>query len=194
MKNISKRFISVLLSFAFIAVALAIYVNFIKPVYADIKKDQAELAALTQKNKNSKEVFDKLKVVLNELKQSSDLQNRVSMTLPLEPNASDSLNQITAVALANGLTVSSIDISDAPIVPTPGVKTGTVSLVKSMGVLRNTVRVSGSYAQVRAFLQGVESSVRLSSIKSLKIGKVSTPTNQDVFSVNVEIETYYQAN
>lgn len=194
MKNISKRFISVLLSFAFIAVAMVVYINFIKPVYADIKKDQAELAVLTQKNKNSKEVFDKLKVVLGELKQSSDLQNRVSMTLPLDPNASDSLNQVTAVALANGLTVSSIDIADAPIVPTAGVKTGTVSLVKSTGVLRNTVRASGSYAQVRSFLQGIESSVRLSSIKSLKVGKISTPTNPDVFSVNVEIETYYQTN
>lgn len=194
MKNISKRFLSVLLSFAFIAVAMIVYVNFIKPAYVGIKEDQAKLAALTQKNQESKEVFDKLKVVLDELKKSSDLQNRISMTLPLDPNTSDSLNQITAVAFANELSVASIDISDAPIVPTAGVKAGTVSLVKGTGVLRNSIRATGNYAQVRAFLKGIESSVRLSSIKSLKIGKSGASTNSDIFSVNVEIETYYQAN
>lgn len=194
MGYLSKRFISVLLSFTFIAIALVVYINFIKPTYASIKEDQARLAALRQKNHENGEVFGKLKAVLAELKKSSDLQNRISMTLPLDPNTADSMNQITAVAISNGLTVASIDVVDAPIIPTTGVKAGTVSLIKGTGVLRNSVRVAGNYGQVRAFLQGVESGVRLSSIKSLKIGRVASAANPDTFSVTVEIETYYQVN
>lgn len=194
MRYLSKRFISVLLSFTFIAIALVVYINLIKPTYKSIKEDQARLEALTQKNDENTEVFNKLKAVLAELKKSSDLQNRISMTLPLDPNAADSMNQITAVAISNGLTVASIDIADAPNIPTSGVKAGTVSLVKSTGVLRNTIRATGSYTQVRDFLQGIESGVRLSSIKSLKIGKASAGTNQDSFSVTVDIETFYQTN
>ncbi|AKM78194.1 MAG: hypothetical protein UY31_C0013G0003 [Candidatus Wolfebacteria bacterium GW2011_GWE1_48_7] len=194
MKYLSKRFISVLLSFTFIAIAMVIYVNLIKPVYANIKEDQAELSALRQKNHEYTEVFGKLKAILDELKKSSNLQDRISMTLPLDPNASDSMNQITAVAIANGLSVASIDIASAPIIPTAGVKAGTVSLIKSTGVLKNTVKASGSYAQIRAFLQGIESGVRLSSIKSLKISKVGVSNTLDQFSVAAEIETYYQVN
>lgn len=194
MKYLSKRFISVLLSFAFIAIAMVLYINFIKPTYANIKADQGKLAAVKQKNQEYKEVFGKLKAVLDELKKSSDLQDRISMTFPLEANAADSMNQITAVAIANGLTVTSVDIAEAPVVPVLGVKPGAVSLVKGTGVLRTSIRASGSYAQLRAFLQGIESGVRISSIGSIKISKVIAAANPDTFTATVEVETYYQVN
>lgn len=194
MKYLSKRFISILLSFTFIAIAMVVYINFIKPVYADIKSDQAQLESIRQKNHENSEVFGKLKAVLTELKKSSDLQDRISMTLPLEPNAADSMNQVTAVAVSTGLVVSSIDIVEAPIIPVPGVKAGTASLVKSTGVLRNTLKATGTYPQLKGFLQGIESGVRLSSIKSVKVGKANSVTNPDLLAITVEIETFYQTN
>lgn len=194
MKYLSRRFISILLSFFFIAVSLIVYINFIKPTYAEIKADQGKLAAERQKNQEYKEVFGRLKAVLDELKKSSDLQNRISMTLPLNANAADSMNQITAVAIANGLTVAAIEIVEAPVIPAASVKPGTISLIKGIGVLRNNIRLSGSYAQVRAFLRGVESGVRLSSVRSVKIDKAIATANPDLFNIIVEIETYYQVN
>lgn len=194
MKYLSKRFISVLLSFTFIAMAMVAYINFIKPVYAEIKLEQAELAASRQKNDEYSEVFGRLKAILAELKKSEDLQNRISMTLPTEANTADSMNQLTAVAVSSGLTVSSIDISEAPIIPAPGAKAGTVSLIKGTGVLRNSLKATGTYSQLRAFLRGVESGVRLSSVKSVKVTKSLPNANVDTLSIIVEVETYYQVN
>lgn len=177
----------------FFAGALVLYISFIKPVYREIKIDQGKLAAEEQKGREYKEVFGKLKQTLASLKQSTDLQNRISIAFPLTANVGDSMNQITAIALANGLTIGSIDISDAPTVPAAPVKPGTVSLVKGIGVLRNTVRVSGGYAQIRAFLQSIESGVRISSIKGVKFDK--TPgVPGDTINATVEIETFYQVN
>jgi Tfp pilus assembly protein PilO len=194
MKYLSKRFISILLSFTFIAIALVLYVNFIKPAYADIKKDQGKLNAITSKNQEYKDVFGKLKGVLDELKKSPDLQNRVSMVLPLSANTPDSLNQITSIASANGLTISSAELIEAPAIPTPIDASGSASIVKGIGVIRNNIRISGTYAQIKSFLQGVESGVRISSIKSMRIDRSSTITNTDSYAVALEVETYYQAN
>lgn len=193
MKYLSKRFISILLSFVFFAGALVLYINFIKPTYQEIKVDQGKLAAMQQKGMEYKGVFGKLKQVLASIKQSPDLQNRISIAFPLNSNVGDSMNQITAVALANGLTITSIDINDAPVIPATTAKPGAVSLIKGVGVLRNTIRVGGSYAQIRTFLQGVESGVRISSIKAVKFDKVPNVPG-DVINATVEIETYYQIN
>lgn len=195
MRYLSKRFISILLSFTFVAISLVLYVNFIKPTYSDIKTDQGRLVALEEKNQQYKDVFIKLKGTLEDLKKSPDLQNRVSMVFPLSANTSDSLNQLTSIASANGLVISNVDVVEAPIVPAVNTgKVGTVSIIKGVGVLKNTIRVSGSYEQVKAFLQGVESGVRISSIHSLKITKNANLTNQNTFSATLEVETYYQAN
>lgn len=193
MKYLSKRFISILLSFVFFAGALVLYVNFIKPVYQEIKSDQGKLAAMQQKSMEYKEVFGKLKQVLASIKQSPDLQSRISIAFPLSSNVGNSMNQITAVALANGLAITSIDISDAPVIPAVAAEPGAVTLVKGVGVLRNAIRVSGSYAQIRTFLQGVESGVRISSIKAVKFDKAPNIPG-DVINATVEIETYYQIN
>lgn len=194
MKYLSKRFISILLSFVFIAAAMVVYINFIKPTYATIKADQGKLAAEEQKNQEYKDIFNKLTNVHKSLQQAPDLQGRISMALPMQANAADSMNQITAIAMANGLRVVSVDITEAPIIPAVTVKPGAVSLVKSIGVLRNSVRVSGSYSELRAFLQGIESGVRISSLKSMRIDKMVAATNPDMFDAALEIETYYQVN
>lgn len=192
MRYLSKRFISILLSFTFIAMSLVLYINFIKPTYADIKVDQGRLAALNGQTQAYKEIFGKLKGISEELKRSPDLQNRVSMALPLSTNASDSLNQISSIASANGLSIISVDLIESPILPTVTGKSQVASIVKGIGVLKNNIKVAGSYSQLRSFLQGVESEVRISSLKTLRIDRNINPSNQDTFTITLEIETYYQ--
>lgn len=194
MRYLSKRFISILLSFAFIAIALVLYINFIKPTYADIKTDQGRLAAINESNQQYKDIFGKLKGVSDDLNKSPDLQNRVSMTLPLSPNAPDSLNQMTSIASANGLSIVSIDLAEAPVIPAVNAKPDSASIIKGIGVLKNNIRVTGSYAQIKSFLQGIESGVRISNIRSVKIDRVANAASQDSFTVTFEVETYYQVN
>jgi Tfp pilus assembly protein PilO len=183
-----------LLAFAFIAIALVLYINFIKPTYANIKADQGRLAALIKRNSEHADIFGKLKDVSGELRKSPDLQNRASMALPLSANTADSLNQIVSIASANGLSITSVDVVEAPVVPAPIGKSDTSSIMKGTGVLKNNIRVTGSYAQIKAFLQGVESGVRISSIRSFKIDRALNVTNPDSFNGMLEIETYYQTS
>lgn len=181
-----------MLSFTFIAMSLVLYINFIKPTYADIKVDQGRLAAINDKNQTYKDIFGKLKGISDELKKSSDLQDRVSMALPLTANTSDSVNQLTSIASANGLAITSIDLIESPILPSTAGKSDAASIVKGTGVLKNNLRLVGSYAQIKSFLRGVESGVRVSSIKTFKIDRVLNAPNPDTFNIALEIETYYQ--
>lgn len=190
MKYLSKRFASILLSFTFFAASIILYVNFINPTYANIKIEQGKLAAAQQKNTEYTSVFTRLKQVSSAVQQAPELQNRVSMAFPLESNVADSMNQISAIALANGLNITSIDITGAPIIPTASGKVVASSLVKGVSVLKNTVRLNGTYPQLKGFLQGIETGVRIASIRSVKIDK--TANLPDVVSIALEIETYYQ--
>lgn len=194
MKYLSKRFASILLSFTFFALALVLYVNFISPSYDNIKVGQGKLIAARQRNVEYTDIFNRLKQASLSFQQSPEVQNRVSMAFPLTPNVPDSMNQLSVIASANGLSVTSVDITTAPVVPSSAGKAGGSSLIKGVGVLKNTIRLTGTYEQLRAFLQGVETGVRIASISSIKIDKAANPIVPDTLGMTVEVETYYQVN
>ncbi|EKD24188.1 MAG: hypothetical protein ACD_81C00088G0002 [uncultured bacterium] len=193
MKYLSKRFASILLSFAFFAASLVVYANLIQPTYDNIKVEQGKLIAAQQKNSEYTNVFTRLKQVSTNFQQSPELQNRVSMAFPLDANVSDSMNQISAVALANGLTIASIDITSAPVIPTVTKKAGDISFIKGTGVLKNAIVVAGTYEEIKAFLQGVETGVRIANIKLVRLTRSANPATPEIINASVEIETYYQA-
>jgi len=194
MKYLSKRFASILLSFTFFAFALVLYANFIGPAYDTIKVEQGKLIAARQKNAEYTSIFTRLKQASSEFQQSSEVQNRVSMALPLAANVPDSMNQLSVIAAANGLTITSIDIVNAPVVPSIAGKAGESSLIKGVGVLKNSIRLTGTYDQLKSFLQGVETGVRIASISSVKIDKIANPITPGTLGITVEVETYYQIN
>lgn len=194
MKYLSKRFASILLSFVFFVLALFLYNSFIRPTYDTIKIEQGKLIAARQKNAQYADVFARLREASSMVQQSSDVQARVSMAFPLETNIPDSMNQLSVIALANGLAITSIDIAHAPIVSSVAGKTGASSLIKGIGVLKNSIRLTGTYEQLKAFLQGVETSVRIASITSMKIDKIANPVVPGTMNITVEVETYYQVN
>lgn len=194
MKYLSKRFASILLSFTFFAFSLVLYANFISPTYATIKVEQGKLITARQKNVDYTNIFTRLKKASSVFQQSPEMRDRISMAFPLTANIPNSMNQLSVIASANGLSIVSIDITSAPIVPSFSVKTGQSSLVKGVGVLKNSIRLSGTYEQLRAFLQGVETGVRIASISSVKIDKVPNPIVPGLLNITVEVETYYQIN
>lgn len=194
MKYLSKRFASILLSFVFFVLALFLYNSFIRPTYDTIKIEQGKLIAARQKNAQYADVFARLREASSMVQQSADVQARVSMAFPLETNIPDSMNQLSVIALANGLAITSIDIAHAPIVSSVAGKTGASSLIKGIGVLKNSIRLTGTYEQLKAFLQGVETSVRIASITSMKIDKIANPVVPGTMNITVEVETYYQVN
>ncbi|OGM93217.1 hypothetical protein A2333_03115 [Candidatus Wolfebacteria bacterium RIFOXYB2_FULL_49_7] len=194
MKYLSKRFASILLSFTFFAFALILYANFIGPAYDTIKVEQGKLIAARQRNAEYTSIFTRLKQASSEFRQSSEVQNRVSMALPLSANVPDSMNQLSVIAAANGLTIVSIDIVNAPVVPSSAGKAGESSLVKGIGVLKNSIRMTGTYEQMQSFLQGIETGVRIASISSVKVDRIANPATPGIIGITVEAETYYQLN
>lgn len=194
MKYLSKRFASILLSFTFFAFSLVLYANFISPTYSTIKVEQGKLIAARQKNAEYTNIFTRLKQASSIFQRSPEMRDRISMAFPLAANIPNSMNQLSVIASANGLSVVSIDITSAPIVPSSSAKAGQSSLVKGVGVLKNSIRLSGTYEQLRAFLQGVETGVRIASISSVKIDKVPNPIIPGLLNITVEVETYYQIN
>lgn len=194
MKYLSKRFASILLSFTFFALALVLYANFISPAYDNIKIEQGKLIAARQKNAEYTSIFTRLKQASSVFEQSPEAQNRISMAFPLSANVPDSMNQLSAIASANGLSIVSIDIASAPVVPSAASRAGETSLIKGIGVLKNSLRLTGTYEQLRAFVQGVETSVRIASITSVKVDRIANPLTPGIMGITVEIETYYQVN
>jgi len=192
MKYLTKRFISILLAFSFFATALVLYANFISPTYDRIKVEQGKLAVARETNAEYTDIFTRLRQASSAVQQSSELQGRVSMALPVSANMPASMNQLSVIAVANGLTIASLDIASAPVISTAGTPFAGSSLIKGVGVLKNSIRLAGTYEQLRSFLQGVETSVRIASISSVKIDRVANPTAPGVMNITVEVETYYQ--
>lgn len=187
MKASTKRFLSIIVSGIFIIGSLVVYANFIRPAYADIQQLRGELSAKTGLLNNQSQAITKFQNLLVEQQSSSKLQERISLVLPPKENVSDIMNQLQAIASANGVSVQSVGLEYLPI---KQAKKNT-DVVKGLGSLRLTMKIFGSYEAFKNFIGSLETNVRVMDVNTLKVEHAGRP-DQNLFTYNLTVDTYYQ--
>ncbi len=185
MKHSLKRFSAIIIALAFIVGAIIIYSNFIKPTYDGIKMKQGELAKKESVIKEQKEIFGKFQKIFSTYQNYGDVSKNISLALPLNPNVSEEVFQLSSLALLNKLDFQSIDTKELAITPSAS------QLIKSKGTLRSNIKLTGGYESFKAYLDNLETNIRILSINSLRVEKMTNVS--DLFNYNLEVDVYYQA-
>ena len=179
MSSSTKRSTSVLLSLLFLVGALAVYANFVRPEFKEVQQLRAMLAAKTQLLENQKTIIAQIQNLLDQFKGAVQLQQTVSMALPTNEDAAAIVQQINAIANANGLVVQAFGLNPLALSPT------------KLGSVRGTLRLIGAYDGIKKFLQSLETNVRVMDLVSLRLEQGSK-ANQDVYAYTVVFNAYYQ--
>lgn len=185
MKSSTKRFLSILLAILFFVASLFVYSSLIRPAYSEIHNLRAEIAGRLDFISKNEAVIQRVKNLLSEYQNVAEIQQTTSLSLPLEQNIAQGVNQISALAGFNNLILESLSVQQLAIKPSaqPG-------LIKGVGVLRYSFRLGGAYADFKSFLQAVETNISLMDLVDLKIEQAAKDNN---LFYTANIDTYYQA-
>ena len=175
---------TILISGLLFLAALFVYANFIKPTYSDIKALQAEEQEKQSQKDQYQSISDHTQSLISTYQNYADLQKNIALSFPTDPSTPSILNQINGIAVQSGITVKSINGRELAINPSDS------SFIGGKGTVRMNLTVSGSYEGFRAFLDKLESNVRIFDVNSISLDK--SGNNSDNFDFNLEVDAYYQ--
>jgi Tfp pilus assembly protein PilO len=177
--------------------ALVVFFNLIQPAYRESQEIKGQILTKENALKNEQSAATQVQNLLDQYRGDQSPQIAVSSALPPENDQAQVVHQIQSLAGANRLGVQSVSVSQPaakPLARTSGsAATQESSLVKPVGVISAQIRVTGSYANFKAFLASIETNIRVTDISSLVISPVGLP-NQDFYNFDLILSTYYQSS
>lgn len=189
MKTSIKRTTSLLASVILLVGAIAAYSAFIKPEYLTIVELRGRISAARSALAEQRTAIGQVQDLLNQYRGSAQIREAVSLALPLAEEVPSILNQIQALAQANGLSIGVFNVQTLATRPAVSAR-GAASAVRDVGVLQMTVKLSGVYEGFKNFLQGLETNIRLMDVAALKVEPAARGSSVSSFTLTVN--AYYQ--
>lgn len=189
-----------ILSLLLVVAALVMYFDLLTPAYASLQTEKGQELSEQQLLTNEKQIVTQVQGLVSEYQSQTQEAQTVSMALPTGEDLSGALNQIYGLADANTINVQSISISVQAVAPAAIVAPVTdqiesaaagAAIVKPLGTISFDLGASGSYENLNAFLESLETNLRLFDVQSITLAKTGG-TNQDNFQYGITVTTYYQ--
>jgi len=204
MKQSSKRFTSMIITVACLVAALIVFFDLLEPAYGDLEAEKGKQVSDAQFLASEQQIVTQAKNLLTQYQNETSAQANLALAMPSGPDVAGALAQIYGIASANGLSIGGINVTaptiqlQAPQSTTPGAPLTAAQLVKPVGTLTFQIIATGSYESMKAFLQAIESNLRIFDTTNFALQP--TPStgakgvfNADMFTYNVTITTYYQS-
>lgn len=185
MNQSTKRLIFIFSAFILLTGALVVVFQFIFPAYQKIQKSRGKLSAEVNLLIEQKNAFQQVQKLSREYKGMKNLENSLSIILPLKPNLAEYLNQYAGLAKATGVNIQSLAQNKL------GIKMSEKTLAKGLGRIRFKIKILGFYNNLKKFTEAVETNVHLSDVQSFKIEPVTAKGK--LYLLNLEVDNYYQA-
>lgn len=199
MKPSTKRLVSFTAAFLMVIAALVVFFSLVRPAYRDSQEVKGRVLSKENALKNEQSAATQVQNLLNQYHGDQSPQIAVSNALPPSNDQAQVVHQLQALASLNRLAVQSLAVSQPGAKPLAGQAAGSrarteeATLVKPVGIINAQIRVTGPYASFKAFLQSVETNIRVTDISSLVISPVGT-ANQDFYSFDLTLSAYYQSS
>lgn len=119
----------------------------------------------------------------------NDLQ-KLSLTVPIEPQIAELLVQLEDIARRNGLAVDDVQFDLPAQAGIPAKDSLLKSSEKGMGIVKAIIKMEGDYKNFKNFTADVEKNIRLMDITSVSLNV----GGEGLMKFETKISTYYQNN
>lgn len=190
MKQATKRFLSLIISFSLFVVTLIIYFSLIVPANNDGQAVKAEMISRQNFINSQKSAINQVKNLIASYKGEGQLQEVVSSILPFSGDLAGSFAQVNGLSQANHLLLNTF-IAGTPVeLPSAGDKSSQLQ-IKGYGSSDFQLQITGTYEDFKSFIANMETNIRVFDIKKIDIQPAGKP-NQDLYNYNLTVATYYQ--
>lgn len=184
MSQSTKRSYGVMASLLLIVGVGVIFFSLIVPKSSDIQALRGERLALKEAVQEEREAVEAVQALLNEYVSISDLQNNLSLSLPIEEEVPNIVNQLQGIAKLSGVVIESVSLQRLPIKPS---RSG--NLVTPVGTMEITMSLKSPYESLKLYLEGIETNIRIMDVVSINIEGGAT---SEILSYTLVVKTYYQ--
>lgn len=173
-----------------VVVTALFYWFIVQPKQASLKVLNEGLNKLQQEDKSLSADLDKMNSLIRSLKNNPDKIAKLNEALPLDGKTPDVYLLITELARSSGVTVGDINVSGR----SNDIVAGNQALIehpfsakRELQTLAVKVYVIGTYEQLKAFLQKLESNARVMDIVSLDM----SATQNGLLALDLNLNTYF---
>ena len=161
-------------------VTLVVYGNLIQPEISAASDKQSLVASKQNLYDSQKTVVSQVTKLIGQFQNAAQLQQTVSLAMPVGQGVTQALSQWQAIAEANQVTLQSLNIKP------PTLATGKKDpFLKRAGNFEEDATVVGTYSGLKAFLNSLETSTRITNVSSFDIKPYVTSDGGSVGSGNV---------
>ncbi|HVO28539.1 MAG TPA: hypothetical protein VMT81_00970 [Candidatus Paceibacterota bacterium] len=207
MTQSSKRLASIVVALLLVAGALVFLFELIQPEYAGMEAIKGKIESEQELLASEQQAVAQAQQLLTQFQNESQSENSVSLAVPNGEDLAGALAQIYGLAANSNITIQSVGIStpvlQAPSAPAGG--TAATSIVKPLADIAFTVSATGSYEDLKNFLSGLETNIRILDVAGISINPLSEAApaagakagsggSGDLFSYSLNIHAYYQTN
>jgi hypothetical protein len=206
MKQSSKRLISIFGSLLLVVVALVVFFDVVQPEYGVIAQVKGQIAAENNLLQTESSTVGAAQKIIAAYKGQTGGQGTIDLAMPTTQDIAGGAAQIYGLAQNSGLAIQSLAISPPTVSqPSSPVAGGaSAATTKPVGTFSFQIAANGSYESLKNFLSGLETNIRIFDLKGLTVtpeqvtqgasGGRNPVGNQDFFTYNLTVATYYQTN
>ncbi|MGB9848055.1 MAG: hypothetical protein ACPLKV_02530 [Minisyncoccia bacterium] len=142
------------------------------------------------------------KEIINQYKNSSNINQMVSLTLPKTDELFNVLAQLDKISNESGILIQSITVktpsssstSSSPSSSNVSSASQKASLINPVQSISMELSMVGTYESFKTWLNAIETNIRLMDITSINIAGVATSekTSSNFFNLRVTLNVYYQ--
>lgn len=177
--------------------ALFLYFTQIQPAYSEIQGIRSQIYSGNDFLENETAVVARLKETLKKYENDPSVEQAVSAAIPAKEDDAAAAHELTALAVSSGLGIQSVNALTASVESVKQSQTSADSqnkfVLRPLGVSSFQMKLVGSYANFRSFLDKLETNIRIMDIKNITVEELGKPT-QDQYLFTATVATYFQTN
>jgi Tfp pilus assembly protein PilO len=197
MKQSTKRLASAFLGLLFFVGAFWVYLQLIRPAYAELNRLRGELVSRKQLAAEEQAVIGRVKDLIATYDSSAAAQEALAAAFPLQPNIAEAIGQLNGLLLTSALAPQAfvIDVADQNALTSAtraGRRSATSTLsVASVGTVSFKIRTAGTYGDIKRFLHDLETNTRIMDVTNVSLRPAQQVT-QDLYVLEFTVVAYYQ--
>ncbi|MBI5220802.1 MAG: hypothetical protein HY978_03120 [Candidatus Liptonbacteria bacterium] len=196
MKQTTKRFLSMIISLALIVAAFLVLFDLIQPAYGEVQQIRSEQISRENFLAKQRAAVEQVKNLITATRSEQELQRVLSLALPTQPDPAGAIAQLDGIAEGNRLALKGLSISLSEQQASGGqadqAQSGAAnSLARPLGSATFQIRFASTYEDMKAFLRGVETNLRLFDVRSINL-QPPAKIGDTKYDLEMVLETYYQ--
>ena len=158
---------------ASLGILAAGYLLLVSPQQSGAADTTARAASVEQSNVAAQQKIDALKIQFKDLPTLQGQVAAIRTRIPAAPQEPTLLRTLSALAKSSGISLVSVDVRTPTVVAAAGATTAQTTAAATLSEIPLSLEITGSYANTRLFLTGLESMPRSLLVTGVAMTRVT---------------------